>query len=159
GGLVAEEDGDIVGVGWLHPRGAVATIGPVAVDPRNQGRGIGRRIIERLVDLAGRSVAPIPLGQEGYHTGSLGLYLRAGFPGVAPLLDLELPPAVTIGPPRVPPGLVLRTATGEDRARVAARDARAFGAQRSQSIDLYLGRGRVLVAEAGSALVGYAMGI
>jgi len=54
---------------------------------------------------------------------------------------------------------VLRAATAEDRARIVARDGRAFGAQRTQSIDLYLGRGRVLVAEAGSTLVGYAMGI
>jgi len=159
GGLVAEEDGELVGVAWIHPRGAVATIGPVAVDPRAQGHGIGRRLVERLIEAAGRGVPQIRLVQEAYNTVSLGLYLRVGFRVVGPLLDLELPGTVTPVAPRVPPGVTVRAATGEDRARVAARDARAFGAQRPQSVDLYLGRGRVLVAEAGTTLVGYAMGL
>jgi hypothetical protein len=42
---------------------------------------------------------------------------------------------------------------------VVQRDARAFGAQRPQSIDLYLQSGRVLVAARGDAIVGYALGI
>src|SRR5215472_8918775 len=46
GGLVAELDGGIVGMAWLHQRRPVATIGPVAVDPRVQGRGIGRLLID-----------------------------------------------------------------------------------------------------------------
>ncbi len=159
GGIVAEEDDRLVGVAWLHPRGAVATVGPIAVDPRHQGRGIGRRLIERLVEVAGKGVPQVRLVHECFNTASLGLYLRTGFRVVAPLLELELPPGVALAAPRVPPGLTVRAAVAEDRARVGARDARAFGAQRTQSIDLYLGRGRVLVAEAGSALVGYAMGI
>jgi ribosomal protein S18 acetylase RimI-like enzyme len=159
GGLIAEENGELVGVAWIHPRGAVATIGPVAVDPRAQGQGIGRKLVDRLIETAGKGVPQIRLVQETYNTVSLGLYLRAGFRVVAPLLDLELPATVTTAAPRVPPGIAIRAAGGEDRARVAARDARAFGAQRAQSIDLYLARGRVFVAEAGTTLVGYAMGI
>jgi predicted N-acetyltransferase YhbS len=158
GGVVAEEDDRVVGVAWLHPRGAVATIGPVAVDPHVQGRGVGRRLVERLVDVAGKGVAQIRLVQESYNAVSLGLYLRLGFRVVAPLLELELtappPPA-----PRAPSGVAIRAATPEDRPRILARDARAFGAQRPQSVDLNLRRGRVLVADAGGALAGYAMAI
>ena len=157
GGIVAEEEGEIVGVAWLHPRGAVATIGPVAVDPRAQGRGVGRRLLEALIESAGRGAAQIRLVQESYNALSLGLYLRTGFRVVAPLLELELPPASALGPPRVPLGLSVRAGAVEDRARVVARDARAFGAQRPQSIELYLRRGRVLVAEQSGTLVGYAM--
>ena len=159
GGVVAELDGDVVAVAWLHPRGAVATIGPLAVDPRVQGRGIGRRLLERLIEVAGKGVPQIRLVQESYNVVSLGLYLRAGFRVVAPLLDLQLPAGSPSVPPRLPAGVVVRPAAADDRARLVARDARAFGAPRAQSIDLYLGRGRVMVVEDGHALTGYAMGM
>jgi ribosomal protein S18 acetylase RimI-like enzyme len=147
GGLVAEEDDDVIGVAWLHPRGAVATVGPVAVEPRHQGRGIGRRLLERLIEIAGKGVPQIRLVQESYNAASLALYLRTGFRVVAPLIELELPPDVAVAAPRATPGVVVRAAADDDRMRLVARDARAFGAQRPQSIDLYLRRGRVLVAE------------
>jgi|SRR5581483_1880080 len=159
GGVVAEEDGEVVGVGWLHPRGAVATIGPLAVDPSRQGRGIGRRLLERLVEMAGKGVPQVRLVHESYNATSLGLYLRSGFRVVAPLLDLALAAGTPVAPPRVPAGLAIRAAGADDRARIVARDARAFGAPRPQSVDLYLRRGRALVAETGNALVGYALGI
>ncbi len=159
GGAVGEEDGELVAVGWVHRRGPVATIGPLAVDPRVQGRGIGRRLLERCVEAAGAGVPQVRLVQESYNTVSLGLYLRAGFRIVAPLLELELPVGVVLPPPEPGAGIVLRAARGDDRARLVARDARAFGAERPQSIDLYLAHGRVLVAERGGTLVGYALGI
>jgi ribosomal protein S18 acetylase RimI-like enzyme len=159
GGLVAEEDDDVIGVAWLHPRGAVATVGPVAVEPRHQGRGIGRRLLERLIEIAGKGVPQIRLVQESYNAASLALYLRTGFRVVAPLIELELPPDVAVAAPRATPGVVVRAAADDDRMRLVARDARAFGAQRPQSIDLYLRRGRVLVAEEAGTLAGYAMGI
>jgi ribosomal protein S18 acetylase RimI-like enzyme len=160
GGIVAEENGEIVGIGWLHPRGPVATIGPLAVDPRMQGRGIGRLLLERLIEVAGRGVPQIRLVHESHNAVSLGLYLRTGFRVVAPLLDLELAAGSSLVPPALPRGTVIRPASdGEDRSRVIQRDARAFGAQRPQSIDLYLQSGRVLVAARADALVGYALGI
>src|SRR5512135_1015255 len=53
GGLVAEEDGEVVGMAWVHPRGAVATVGPVAVEPHAQGRGVGRALLARCLEVAG----------------------------------------------------------------------------------------------------------
>jgi len=159
GGVVAEEDDRIVGVGWVHPRGAVATLGPLAVDPGAQGRGIGRRLLERAVELAGKGLPQVRLVQESFNAVSLGLYLRAGFRIVAPILELELGAGTALVPPRPPAGAAVRPAAPADAARLVARDTRAFGAPRLQSIDLYLRRGRVLVAEDRGALAGYAMGI
>src|SRR5437773_1610188 len=159
GGVVAEEDDRIVGVGWVHPRGAVATLGPLAVDPGAQGRGIGRRLLERAVELAGKGLPQVRLVQESFNAVSLGLYLRAGFRIVAPILELALGAGTALAPPRAPAGAAVRPAAPADAPRLVARDARAFGAPRPQSIDLYLRRGRVLVAEDRGALAGYAMGI
>ena len=159
GGVVAEDDGRLVGVAWVHPRGPVATIGPVAVDPRAWGRGIGRQLTERCLEIAGRGVPQVRLVQESHNLRSLALYLRLGFRVVAPLLELERPAGPPPAVPPSPPGTAPRGATDDDRARIVARDARAFGAARPQSIDLYLRHGRVLVAERGRNLVGYALGI
>src|SRR5215510_5160647 len=90
GGSVAELDGEVVGMSWVHIRGPVATIGPVAVEPRVQGQGIGRRLVERSIELAGPRVPQVRLVHESYNAASLGLYLRVGFRVVAPLVELEL---------------------------------------------------------------------
>ena len=149
----------IVGVAWAHPRGPVATIGPVAVDPGWQGRGIGKRLVEQCIEIAGRGLPQVRLVQESYNTVSLGLYVRAGFRVVAPLLELELPRDAVVAPRQGTGSGRIRPGVPDDRARLVARDARAFGAQRPQSIDLYLRRGRVVVADGPSGLAGYALGI
>ncbi len=159
GGVVAEEDGAVVGMAWVHPRGPVATVGPVAVAPHAQGRGIGRRLLEACVERAGPGVPQVRLVQEGFNPVSLGLYLRAGFRVVAPLVELERPGGAPVAAAPPPVGLVLRPAVPADRNRLIARDGRAFGAQRPGNIDVYLRRGRALVAERGGTLAGYALGI
>jgi ribosomal protein S18 acetylase RimI-like enzyme len=158
GGSVAELDGDVVGMAWVHLRGPVATIGPIAVDPQVQGRGIGRRLIARCLEVAGRRVPQVRLVQESYNARSLGLYLRLGFRVVAPLVELELGRGARAAAVS-PTGATLRIATDADRMRLVERDGRAFGAPRPQSVDLYLRRGRTALAERGTALAGYAFGI
>jgi len=158
GGLVAEVDGEVVGMAWLHARGPVATLGPLAVDPDMQGRGIGRALLARCIELAGPRVPQLRLVHESYNAASLGLYLRAGFRVVAPLVELELAPDVRAGAV-TPSSARLRAAVAADRALLVERDSRAFGASRPQNVDLYLRRGRALVAERGTAPAGYAFGI
>ena len=158
GGLVAEVDGEVVGMAWLHARGPVATLGPLAVDPDMQGRGIGRALLARCIELAGPRVPQLRLVHESYNAASLGLYLRAGFRVVAPLVELELAPDVRAGAV-TPSSARLRDAVAADRALLVERDSRAFGASRPQNVDLYLRRGRALVAERGTAPAGYAFGI
>ena len=158
GGLVAEVDGEVVGMAWLHARGPVATLGPLAVDPDMQGRGIGRALLARCIELAGPRVPQLRLVHESYNAASLGLYLRAGFRVVAPLVELELASGLRAGAV-TPSSARLRDAVAADRALLVERDSRAFGASRPQNIDFYLRRGRALVAERGTAPAGYAFGI
>ena len=77
-GVVAEQDGRIVGSNFLDERNPVAGIGPITVDPAAQNRGAGallmRAVMERSAGFAG-----VRLVQAGYHTRSLSLYSKLGF--------------------------------------------------------------------------------
>jgi len=159
GGVIAERDGEVVGLGWAHRRGPLATVGPVAVEPRAQGGGVGRRLLERCLETAGAGLPQVRLVQPAHEVVALGLALRAGFRIVAPLLELELPAGAPVAIPDAVPGVTVRAARDDDRLRILARDARAFGAERAQSLDRQLATGRVLVAERGRTLVGYAGGL
>jgi len=159
GGVVAEEDDQLVGIGWVHRRGPIATIGPLAVDPRVQGRGIGGQLLARCIETAGAGVLQVRLVQDSFNAVSLGLYLRAGFRIVAPLLECELRGSLARAAAAPAGPLAIRTASVADRSWIVARDGRAFGAERPQAIDMYLQRGRALVAERAAAVAAYALGI
>jgi GNAT superfamily N-acetyltransferase len=51
-GVVAEAEGRIVGSNFLDERSTIAGLGPITVDPSVQNSGIGRRLMEALLDRA-----------------------------------------------------------------------------------------------------------
>src|ERR1700730_11933957 len=50
--VVAESDGSMVGSNCLDERSAIAGLGPITVDPNIQNRGVGRKLMEALLDRA-----------------------------------------------------------------------------------------------------------
>jgi predicted N-acetyltransferase YhbS len=158
GGFVAEETGRVVGHAWVHPRGPIATVGPVAVEPALQRRGIGRALVRQCIQAAGPRATQVRLVQESFNDASLALYLSEGFRIVAPVLELMLDPGATVPAPVVPAGVNIRAAQASDQARIVARDARPFGAPRAHDVERHLHEGRAVVAERGTTLAGYALG-
>jgi GNAT superfamily N-acetyltransferase len=77
-GVVAEIDGDIVGSNFIDDRGPVRGIGPITVSPDAQGRGVGRRLMEAVLDHA-RGASSIRLLQDAHNPISLSLYASLGF--------------------------------------------------------------------------------
>ncbi len=158
GGFVAEDGGRVVGHAWVHARGPIATVGPVAVEPALQRRGIGRALLKQCIQAAGPRATQVRLVHESFNTASLGLYLSEGFRIVAPVLELVLDAAAPAPTPASPPGISIRAAGPNDQARIVARDARPFGAPRAQDVERHLRAGRAVVAERGTTLAGYALG-
>jgi predicted N-acetyltransferase YhbS len=156
GGFVADDDGRVVGHAWVHARGPIATVGPIAVEPSVQRRGIGRALLARCIQAVGPRTTQLRLVQESFNVASLGLYLSEGFRIVAPLLELVLDVAPS-GTVPAPSGVQIRTAEPTDQARIVARDARPFGAARPHDVERRLRAGRAVVAERGTTLVGYAL--
>jgi GNAT superfamily N-acetyltransferase len=77
-GVVAELDGEIVGSVFLDERGPMRGIGPITVDPSAQGHGVGRRLMESVLE-RGRGSRSIRLLQDAHNPISLSLYTSLGF--------------------------------------------------------------------------------
>jgi predicted N-acetyltransferase YhbS len=78
--VVAEVDGKIVGSNFLDERSIIAGIGPITVDPNIQNRGLGRRLMQAVLDRASEKAHPgVRLLQSAYHSRSLALYSTLGF--------------------------------------------------------------------------------
>jgi GNAT superfamily N-acetyltransferase len=77
-GVVAEIDGRIVGSNFLDERDPIAGVGPITVDPRGQNAGVGRKLMEAVLE-RGKDAPGIRLVQDGFHMRSLALYTSLGF--------------------------------------------------------------------------------
>jgi GNAT superfamily N-acetyltransferase len=94
-GVVAEIDGRVVGSNFLDERGPIRGVGPITVDPAAQGRGVGRRLMQAVID-RGAGGAGIRLLQDAFNVRSLSLYASLGF-------DVAEPIALMTGRPRMAP--------------------------------------------------------
>ncbi len=76
--IVAENDGSVIGCNFLHERHPIRSVGPICVAPAFQSRGIGRRLMKRVLDRAQGSLG-IRLIQETLNIVSISLYTSLGF--------------------------------------------------------------------------------
>ena len=151
-GLVARNDGEIVGTAICWPWGEhTATVGLVIVAPHCQGRRIGQRLMQGLLDrLEGRSVL-LYATAEGR-----GLYERLGFVATgevrqhqgkavqAPLIALE-------------PGLRLRPLSRNDTERLIELDTAACGMPRDALIRHLITKADTVVLDRDGEAQGFAM--
>jgi GNAT superfamily N-acetyltransferase len=77
-GIVAEVDGQIIGSNFLDERGPITGVGPITIDPKAQGRGVGRRLMEAVI-ARGAEARGIRLFQDSFNMQSLSLYASLGF--------------------------------------------------------------------------------
>jgi len=94
-GVVAEVDGRVVGSNFLDERDPIRGVGPITVDPQGQNAGVGRRLMDAVIE-RGEGAPGIRLLQDGFHMRSLALYTSLGF-------DVKEPAAVMSGKPRSAP--------------------------------------------------------
>jgi predicted N-acetyltransferase YhbS len=90
-GVVAEVDGRIVGSNFLDERSPIRGVGPITVDPEGQNAGVGRKLMEAVLE-RGEGAPGIRLLQDGFHMRSLSLYASLGF-------DVKEPVVVVSGNP------------------------------------------------------------
>jgi hypothetical protein len=147
--VLAEQGRLPLGVGFAHPRGPVASIGPLAAKP-GAPAGIGRSIMTHFHKLTA-GCQSIRLFQDSFNAASFGLYTRLGYRvvDVAPYLL-----AGQLQPPAAPPTDV-RTITAADLPRLARYDLMRTGAERRRDLDLLAASGSAFVHETVGAVSGY----
>lgn len=82
--LLAESGGDVVGMATLvvapSPSGLRGHVEDVVVDEEARGRGVGRALVERLVELARElRLRSLELTSRPSRTAAIALYESAGF--------------------------------------------------------------------------------
>jgi predicted N-acetyltransferase YhbS len=148
-GIVAEADGKLVGFAFLTERDPVRSIGPIAIDPGVQTRGIGRRLMSALLERAG-GASSIRLVQAGFNLHSLSLYATLGFDAKEQLIVMQ-------GRPRqlTPGDYSVRRLEEADVPECEALHRRILGYTRTNELRDRLAEGSPIVALREGRLVGY----
>ena len=148
-GFVAEENGVVIGTALYWKFGADrASLGHVIVSSEHQGRGIGRKLMEAVLEALGPRITFLhatPAGQPLYEKlgfsvcGSLGQYQgHVNKPLPVALLDGER----------------LRPGTPSDFPRLIELTCRASGLERHALLSALLERGESVVLERDGEIVG-----
>jgi GNAT superfamily N-acetyltransferase len=84
-GIVATVDDRVVGSDFLTEGDPIRGVGPITVDPEHQGTGVGRRLMQAVIE-RGASGAGVRLVQAAFNPVSLSLYASLGFEAREPLM-------------------------------------------------------------------------
>jgi predicted N-acetyltransferase YhbS len=149
--VVAESDGRIVGSNALDERSVIGGGGPITIDPSAQNRGVGRKLMQAVMDRAHeRGGAGLRLTQAGFHNRSLSLYTLLGF-------DVREPLACMQGRTRERslPGCAVRPAKPDDVGVCNTLSRRVHGFDRGVDLAQAIKQGTARVVEREGRITGY----
>lgn len=153
--VVAEVDGQIAGSNCLDERCIIAGVGPITIAPGIQNRGIGRKLMQAVIDRARERSAPgIRLLQAAFHNRSLSLYTTLGF-------DVREPVSVLQGAPikKAIEGCTVRPAKESDIEAANRVCESVHGHNRAGELRDSIAQGTASVVERHGRITGYASAI
>lgn len=93
GFAAVDEKGKLLGSNFLQMSDGVAGVGPITIDPAAQARGVGKMLMQAVLDEAARrGIARVRLQQESINTASMSLYTKLGFDWREALVMMNLVP-------------------------------------------------------------------
>jgi predicted N-acetyltransferase YhbS len=153
--VVAEVNGRIVGSNFLDERCAIAGVGPITVDPAVQDGGIGRRLMNAVLERAAeQKFAGVRLVQAAYHARSLALYASLGFQARKTLACMQgAPLEISM------PGRRVRLAGPSDFESCNRICRSVHGHDRAGDVEDAIRAGTAVVVEFAGRITGYATSI
>jgi predicted N-acetyltransferase YhbS len=150
--VVAEIEGRIVGSNCLDERSAITGVGPITIDPEVQNTGIGRRLMQAVIDRSqAKGADGIRLVQAAFHNRSLSLYAGLGFEVREPLSCMQGRTTA-----RSMPGCAVRPAQAADREQCDRLFRRLHGFDRGTELAEAIEQGSAKVVERDERITGYA---
>jgi len=157
GAMVAEEDGEIIALSMCHARGTAGWVGPLAVKPDAQSRGVGKQLMAAAFDYFGRRGCRwVGLDTYPENPVSVSLYLKSGMRVLQTMLQLQVSASQWQGAASVgEPGEIVR-ASMDDLEQLVATDERVSGFHRRPDFEFVLGwdKGAVFKLMAGGVCLG-----
>jgi L-amino acid N-acyltransferase YncA len=150
--VVAESGGRILGSNCLDERSMIAGIGPITIDPAAQNHGVGRKLMQAVMDRANHTrPAGMRLVQAAFHNRSLSLYSSLGF-------DIREPLSCVQGRTheRSIPGCLVRNAKSTDLHACNTLSRNMHGFDRSLELEDGIKQNTALVVERAGRITGYA---
>ena len=149
--IVAEDGGRIVGSNCMDERSPIAGIGPITIDPGAQNRGVGRKLMQAVMDRARERNSPgVRLVQAAFHTRSLSLYATLGFDAREPLSVMQ-GPAIK----KKLEGCLVRPAGTEDLAACNRVCVQVHGHDRGGDLADSIAQGTAAVVERHGKITAY----
>ncbi|MDP8980528.1 MAG: GNAT family N-acetyltransferase [Acidobacteriota bacterium] len=127
-GVVAEQDGRVVGSNFMSESDPIRGVGPITVDPSVQGSGVGRQLMEAVIE-RGRGAPGVRLLQDAFNSRSMSLYASLGF-------EVKEPTVMIQGRPRsrAMPGWTVRPMELSDVDECAKLCRRIHGFDRANEL-------------------------
>lgn len=149
--VVAESDGQIIGSNVLDERSIIRGVGPITIHPGAQNLGVGRKLMQAVMDRAGEQGAHgVRLVQAAFHTRSFSLYTSFGFDVREPLSCLQGRTRE-----RAIPGCQVRPATPQDEDACNQLSRRVHGFDRAVELAQAIAEGTARVVERAGRVTGY----
>ena len=151
-GFVAEEEGAVIGTGLCWKQGdRVGTLGAIIVLPEHQGKGIGRRLMDLVLEELGDRCTLLNATVAGQP-----LYQSLGFTPIGTIHQhqgtlLAAPPVV------LAPGESIRPVVAEDSAKLIRLANRATGMVRDDVLEQLIAVAQGAALERDGELVGFSM--
>lgn len=150
--VVAEVDGRIVGSNCIDERSVIRGVGPITVDPAVQNLGVGRALMQTVLNRAQADGASgVRLVQAAFHNRSLALYHALGFDVREPLCCMQGRTRE-----RTIPGCTVRQAVLADLEACNALAVRVHGFDRGAELAESIRQGVARVVERSGRITAYA---
>ena len=133
----------------------IAGVGPITVDPTTQNDGVGRRLMEHVLERATQKKFPgVRLVQAAFHNRSLSLYTKLGFEIREPLATIQGAPLK-----KTLPGFSVRPATERDVEACSRLCHKIHGHDRKSELLGAIRQKTATVVERNGNITGYATAI
>jgi len=149
--LVAIDEGRIIGSIFYRRRGETVSVGPATVAPAAQGRGVGTKLFQTVIERE-PNARSMRIMQDSLNLASFELLVRIGYSLGEEVAMFTLPAGFR---EEHESDSAVRVARAEDLSEILALDRRLFGSDRKRDFEFLRRFGKIVAIHSGKTLDGY----